>query len=1081
LTRTEQRGATRFEAVLDEVSRLPAFERAYGALTRAGRAAVGGLWGSSFSLLVAALERVHAGTSLVLVPSASEAEDLVRDLRLLGGSRDAVRALAPMEGPDGGAVSDPRVLSRNLGALRALAGSDRPAIVVAPLPVLVRPLVSPERLAASELRAAPGDETDRDRLHAQLAEAGLDRVDLVASPGEYSVRGGIVDVFPFGEERPVRIELDGDWIDSVRRIDPSTQRSVEVLDAVTLPLLGRDGFSRPEREATLADYLAPGDRVVARNPYDLEERLDRYDDVPRAVARLVRGGAGHPRLEVHALSVPEGEGAANFDVASISAGGSDLASALGLVGGLAESNERIVLFCQSEAEGKRFGSLCRRELGALADGIEVRLGDLSEGFRFRELGLVLVDHHELFHRVRQRRRELPDTAPSLPIDDHLKLARGDLVVHVLHGIARYRGLTRMQSGEAEQEFLTLEFRGGMLVHVPISKIHLVERYVGSKGSEPRLSKLGGKGWANRKKAVEDSVTEFAMKLLRVQAIRSRRQGISFPADTEWQHEFEAAFPYKDTPDQHEASVLVKRDMESRKPMDRLICGDVGYGKTEIAMRACFKAVESGKQVAVLVPTTVLAQQHLQTFRERMSDYPVEIEVLSRFRSGREIKGVLERTRDGRVDIVIGTHRLLGKDVEFKDLGLVIVDEEQRFGVAHKEQLMSLRATVDVLTLSATPIPRTLHMALVNLRDISTLETPPQGRQAIHTRIVPFQEDLVRDAVLFELERDGQVFFIHNRVKTIEGVRDKLERLVPVARIEVVHGQIEEGLVEERMTRFVEGKIDVLLATTIIESGLDIPNANTIFIDRADRFGLAELHQLRGRVGRYKKQAHAYLLVPPRAVISSEAKKRLKAIEELSDLGAGFRIAMRDMEIRGAGNLLGPEQHGHIAAIGYELYCRLLRDAVKRLRGEAVRPRVDTDIDLGVPAFLPADFIPDTRQKVEIYQKIADARTPEAIDAVREECRDRFGAVPPELENLLWVARVRPLLEQSRIESVKRRGSRLILTLPVGYLPPGLRGRSLDQVRRVDPRTVHLLLPPSCCELQDVVPGLERALSGRGFF
>ncbi len=1070
------------DTLVESVTRLETFDDTIARLERDRRARLGGMWGAAFSLVLAALVRARAGWTVVVTPNVDEAEDLDRDLRLFGFSPDDVHLIAPVDGPSGdGQFADARLLSRNLRSLRARM--ERPnGVLLIPLAAMVRPVPSRRDLAEANVTIAQGMEIDRDRWLERLGASGMDRVDLVAAPGEFSVRGEILDVFALSEDAPVRIELDGDWIDSIRRIDPSTQRSTEVIEEITLPWLGKSAIVEGAHAAAhWLDYVERDDLVVVRNPTELEERADRYDFDEAVAALLFADDGATARLEASALPVSIDGHSGNVSVGSITAEGADLTSAMQLLGRLCDSSRRIVLFCQSDAEGNRFGTLLARQLPEAVGKVEIRTGNISHGFQFHDLGIVLVDHHELFHRTRPRRAELPESPPSLPIDDHMQLKKGDAIVHAIHGIARYRGLERMASGESEQEFLNLEFAGGMRLYVPISKIHWIERYVGSKGHEPRLSKLGGAGWAKKKKLVEDSVTEFAGKLLRVMAIRSKRQGFSFPPDTEWQHEFEAAFPYKDTPDQHEAAVLTKRDMEDRAPMDRLICGDVGYGKTEIAMRAAFKCVEAGKQVAMLVPTTVLAQQHLQTFQERMSDYPVEIDVLSRFRTAKESRRVLERAANGHVDILIGTHRLLQKDVAFKDLGLVIVDEEQRFGVGHKDRLMQFRATVDLLTLTATPIPRTLHMALVSLRDISTLETPPQGRQPIHTEIVPWQDEAIADAITHELERDGQIFFIHNRVRTIEKIKHKLESLVPLARIDYIHGQMDEHFVEERMTAFVEKRLDVLLATTIIESGLDIPNANTIFIDRADRFGLAELHQLRGRVGRYKNQAYAYLLVPPRAIISTEAKKRLKAIEEFSDLGAGFRIAMRDMEIRGAGNLLGPEQHGHIAAIGYELYCRLLRDAVKRMRGEKVEPRVETEIDLGVPALIPVDYVPDTRQKVEIYQKIAGLDTEDDIPALREECRDRFGPVPVELDNLFEITRARIELQKNRVEGVRRRGSRLILDVPVGLVPAGLAGRGKDEVRRVDMKTIHLMIPEGVEELTALVDGLVAALRGDGFF
>jgi transcription-repair coupling factor (superfamily II helicase) len=1070
--------------VFDPLERHPVFARALAGIERTGRAEVGGLWGSSAALFLAAMLGTREGSVVLVTPTVEEAEDLRKDLVLLGIPDSAMHSLLPVDAGDGSEIrSDALALSRNLRTLRAVADRADRRIVVVPLPAAVRGHLPPERLASTAFELRAGMPLDRDRWVERLDGSGLDRVSLVVSPGEFSVRGDIVDVFPFSEERPLRLEFDGDRLDSIRPIDPSTQRSVEIVSRRSLPLIGaRDLVAAAGGGVGLDSYLRPDDLLVLRDPLELRDRLARYE--ASSVGGWLQGGArgtSHPRLFLSSLPVSGPGTAGNFSVGSITAEGPNLAAAFRLLARLADACRHLILLCQNDAEASRFATLVERELPRIHAKLHIRTGDVSRGFQFRDLGLTLLDHHELFHRVRPKRREVPEPAPSLPVDDFLDLEEGDFVVHAFHGIARYRGLTRMKSGEADQEFLTLEFRDGVLLYVPVAKIHLVERYVGSKGYQPKLNRLGGSGWSRKKKIVEDSVTEFAVGLLEVQAMRARKKGIAYPTDTEWQHEFEAAFPFKDTPDQHEASMRIKRDMESARPMDRLVCGDVGYGKTELAIRASFKAVESGKQVAVLVPTTVLAQQHFQTFRERTGDYPVEIEVLSRFRTRREQKEILERASEGKIDILIGTHRLLQPDVRFRDLGLVIIDEEQRFGVEHKERLMRLRATVDLLTLTATPIPRTLHMALVNLRDISTLQTPPQGRQSIVTRIAGFDEEGIRRAILFELERDGQVYFVHNRVKSIDRMKERLEEIVPIARIEVVHGQMHEHLIEERMTRFVEGKVDVLLTTTIIESGLDIPNANTMFIDRADRFGLAELHQLRGRIGRYRNRAFAYLLVPPRASISTDAKKRLKAIEEFSELGSGFRIAMRDLEIRGTGNLLGPQQHGHIAAIGYDLYCKLLRRAVRRLRGEALEPEVELDVDLGVPAFVPADYIEDMRQKIEVYQRISALEHSDGIAPLRRECRDRFGPLPRELDNLLWVARARMALRGHGVTDLKRRGSRLILTCPEGRVPSGLLGRPISEVRWVDGRVAHLLLPPGCDDPSRLVEGLERALSGEGFF
>jgi len=606
-----------------------------------------------------------------------------------------------------------------------------------------------------------------------------------------------------------------------------------------------------------------------------------------------------------------------------------------------------------------------------------------------------------------RRRPAPKRAPSRAIADFLDLEPGDLVVHLAHGIGVFCGIKRIEKAGVRVEHCVVEFHGDVRVYVPVSKIDLIQKYIGAPNARPRLSRIGGAAWSKAKDRVKRAVTDMAVRLLEIQAMRRRRRGLASPPDDEMQHEFEASFPYEETPDQLTAMAAVKADMESARPMDRLLCGDVGYGKTELAMRAAFKAVLGGRQVAVLVPTTVLASQHFNTFRERMAGYPITIEMLSRFRTRKEIRAVLESLASGGVDIVIGTHRLVQPDVEVKDIGLVVIDEEQRFGVEHKERFKALRATVDMLTLTATPIPRTLNMALLGLRDISNLTTPPEGRMPVETRVSHFDKRLVKEYVERELRRGGQVFLVHNRVETIQRLDRLVAELVPAARRAVIHGRMPRKALEESMMAFVRGDADVLIATTIVESGLDIPNANTLIVDRADMIGLADLHQLRGRVGRGVHRAHALFLLPPEHVrVREVAEKRLRTIEEHSGLGAGFRIALKDLEIRGAGNILGAEQSGYIADVGYELYCRLLEDAVKQLRKERVVVATDTYVDLDVEALLAEDYAGELALKLGLYRRIAAAATQAALDALKEELRDRCGALPEAAERLFDVARLR---------------------------------------------------------------------------
>ncbi|MBM4156249.1 MAG: transcription-repair coupling factor [Lentisphaerae bacterium] len=699
-------------------------------------------------------------------------------------------------------------------------------------------------------------------------------------------------------------------------------------------------------------------------------------------------------------------------------------------------------------------------------GARVRVGALSEGFELEDGSLTVVAEGDLFPRRAalgrydlHARRPGPRRTEGERFLDAGQMEPGELVVHVEHGIGRYLGLLEIEIAGQFQEALAVEYADNAKLYVPVGQAHLLSRYVGLGGRRPELHKLGGRRWKSEKEAAERAVRDLAGSLLETQALRQTRPGHAFAADGPWQTELEAAFPYHETDDQLRAIADVKRDMEAARPMDRLICGDVGYGKTEVAMRAAFKAVMDGRQVAVLVPTTVLAQQHHDTFRERMAAFPVTVEMLSRFRTRMEQRRTIERLRGGKVDIVIGTHRLVQADVAFRDLGLVIIDEEQRFGVEHKESLKRLRSTVDVLTMTATPIPRTLYLGLTGARDLSVIQTPPQERLAIETIVRPWDEALVRDAILRELDREGQVFFLHNRVMSIHDRLETLRRLVPEARIEAGHGQMNEGELADLMHRFTAGEIDVLLCTTIIESGVDIPRVNTILIERADRFGMADLYQLRGRVGRYKHQAYAYLLLPRHGRLLDTARQRIGALRRHSGLGAGFRLALRDLETRGAGNLLGAEQSGHIAAVGFDLYCQLLRRTVARLKGEVApapaTARLALDfIDLspdplaaGGAAVIPTDYVEDEVQRLQLYRRIAGACAETDVRELAAEFRDRFGPLPPPLDRLLKLARLKIAASAKNLESVEVDGDRAILMHrgePVlsGGRIPRLRARSL---------------------------------------
>jgi len=719
----------------------------------------------------------------------------------------------------------------------------------------------------------------------------------------------------------------------------------------------------------------------------------------------------------------------------------------------AAAGQEVFLVCQTEAEARRLHDLFAATKVAQEGRLHFPLGSLKHGFRLVDERLVLVGSGELFRREDLRR---PSRRRMLrPIDSFLELREGELVVHVGHGVARYRGMKLLEKAGQIEEHLELEFHGQTKLYVPAAKIGLVQKYVGGSKSRPKLAKLGGRLWGRQKQRVEQSVTDLAAEMLDLQAARASRPGITFPPDTEWQKEFDASFPYTETVDQTAAIEAIKRDMCQPRPMDRLMCGEVGYGKTEVAMRAAFKAVEAGYQVAVLVPTTLLCEQHHRTFSARMAEFPFEIAALSRFATRKQQANIIERLAAGSIDVVIGTHRLAQADVRFHNLGLVVIDEEQRFGVEVKERLKALRHSVDVLTMTATPIPRTLHLGLLGLRDISNLETPPEDRLAVETRINRFDPELIRQAVLRELNRGGQVFFVHNRVEDIEVVARRLRQIVPEARLSVGHGQMAEHELERVMLDFLDRRSDMLLATTIIESGLDIPSANTIFIDEADRYGLADLHQLRGRVGRYKHRAYCYLLIDPNKNLSPSAVKRLRAIEEYSRLGAGFAIAMRDLEIRGAGNILGAEQSGHIAAVGYELYCELLDQAVRRRQQLPPRTSIDVDIDLPGEGHIPRSYVPDMRQKIDLYRRLARVVEESDLDDLKAELTDRFGPPPPPVQHLLTLAELRIAAHGWSIASIHLEDQYVVFKYGSRPRIERLAGLSRGRLRVVDDRSAYL--------------------------
>ncbi|MDW8264590.1 MAG: transcription-repair coupling factor, partial [Gemmataceae bacterium] len=828
--------------------------------------------------------------------------------------------------------------------------------------------------------------------------------------------------------------------------------------------------AEPRDTGHLCDYLPPHSWTILVEPDELDEQgkhyLERVVDIRGlfSVSAVVQQLLRFPSVTLTALPSVSVEAACHLRVESVERFSGQV-SRLRDELDQAAASDRVLIACHNEAEIKRLTDVLAAGQLAQSDRLRLLVGRVRAGFRLVDAGLVVLGGQELFHREDVRPVVPRRRVESRTIDSFLDLAEGDFVVHVSHGIARYRGMQALEKNGHVEEHLVLEFRDGVRIYVPASKIDLVQKYVGGGRGEPELSKFGGTGWQRRKEKVEEAVLDLAAEMVELQALRESQPGVAYPPDSEWQAEFEASFPYQETPDQLASLAEIKRDMERPRPMDRLLCGDVGYGKTELAIRAAFKAVDHGKQVAVLVPTTILAEQHYRTFRDRLAEYPFTVECLNRFRSPAEQRGILDRLAHGGIDIIIGTHRLLSADVRFKDLGLVVIDEEQRFGVEHKERLKKLRQTVDVLTMTATPIPRTLHLSLLGIRDISNLETPPPDRLAIETRIARFDPVLIRHAILRELNREGQVYFVHNRVYNIHEIADQIRRIVPEARVGVVHGQMPEDELEHGMLQFVRRETDVLVATTIIESGVDIPNANTIFINQADRYGLADLHQLRGRVGRYKHRAYAYLLLADDRALSPTAARRLKAIEEFTELGAGFKIALRDLEIRGAGNILGPQQSGHIAAVGYELYCQLLEQAVRRLKNLPVKTPLDVTVELPWPALLPRDYVPGQRQRIEVYRRLARVRTPERLAEFRQELRDRFGPVPETVEWLLRMAELRILASRWQIATLRLEQLSPLAPIDVviGFRQPRkiekLAARSAGRLRVVDGGSAYFRLAP----------------------
>ncbi len=1140
-----------------------------------------GLTASAKPLLLAALFRQMQRTLFVITYTQEQAERIADDLSHYGIPKDKIAYLPPSdsliyeEGPP-----DYSVIGERLSVLHDLA-SGKAVIAIAPINAALRRTMPRESLLRSYASVKVGDLMDIDKFAALLAAMGYEHTDVVDRHGEFAKRGGLVDVYASNEQDPLRIELFGDEVESIRHFDAASQRSIDKIpQAEILParevLLDSENCARAaERirrelesqaknledqgdheaaqrlrenveddilriesgayfdeiefylpylhpdECSAFDYLPSDTILVLDEPMQIKSHWEQHEEqiVETLINRAGRGAilASQERQHVpleptikRALTrhqtliftlLPRQIGWAKPDRAlQISSAPTDsfaghVEAAVGQVRTWAENGLKVIIATAQDARmieilqehGTGAARLEDEESGLLfADSgqvqpsqrIFVARAPIRSGYRLDDIGIVVLTDSEIFGaprmaRIRKRSHE------AIPISSVLDLKEGDWVVHVNHGIGYYRGIHKMKTQGVEREYLLLEYAHGDKLYVPTDQIDRVQKYIGGEGTPPVIHRLGGSEWARTTKRVSKAVEELAKELVELYAWRQALEGHAFSPDTPWQQELESSFPYEETPDQLQAIRDVKRDLESPRAMDRLICGDVGYGKTEVAIRAAFKVVCDGRQVAVLCPTTVLAQQHFNTFSERLAAFPIKIEMLSRFRSRSEQKEVIEGLKYGTVDIVIGTHRLLSKDVQFKDLGLLVIDEEQRFGVRHKEKLKMLKKTVDTLTMTATPIPRTLHMSLSGIRDMSVINDPPEGRMPIKTFVKEADSETIRQAIVREIDRGGQVFFVHNRVENIEQVADQVQKLVPYARVDIAHGQMPEAQLEKVMMDFYEHRFDVLVCTTIIESGLDIPNANTIIINEADKLGLAQLYQLRGRVGRSDRQAYAYLLYKPDKVISEVAEKRLDAIREFTELGSGFRIALRDLEIRGAGNLLGPEQSGQMAAVGFDLYCQLLARAVAEVKGEEVEEVELPPVDLPVDAYIPQDYMPNEAHRILFYKKLAAVKSVDELQSVQDEMEDRYGDPPRAVWSMLAIIRLRIRCHQLGIESISPFKNQIRINFGPGVrLDLDIRKELSKQYPRHYWEAERLVINPSSprilSEVEDMVEVLAQA-------
>jgi transcription-repair coupling factor (superfamily II helicase) len=1110
--------------ILDAVESLPVFARVINTFPAPGnRLTIAGLPGSSDAALAAALARREGERRffVIVAETLPDAERWLADLASLTDEPESVALYPPREG-FGEVEPHLEVAGERVETLERVAHGRVRLLVTTARAVLERTRL-PGALSRGRVEIRRGEEHRLESLTSHLEAIGFERVPLVDDVAQFSVRGGIVDIYGFGMASPVRLEFWGDEITSLRQFDILTQRSTrDVEHATILPVDAPapdedDGEVAPR--GSLTELLPPDSVILLPGGTHLEPEMRRTWDEAKHHIELARrrGEDAPPREELFrppeealrtlgdfsTLTLRERDDdtrapadvtfplrrpeAIDRDIRRLKAILSDAVPTLILCDNLGQAERLEELL----GEGGRRPVSADLAVAVLGGGFVIpppghdaqRAGAPGAGRN----GLRVLTDHEIFRRERRLRRARR-YASGVPLETMTALKAGDFVVHLEHGIGIYRGIDTIFAGQSTLEVAVIEYEGGDRLNVPLYRIDQIERYRsatdGDEATPPRLHKLGGKRWAAQRDKTRAALQEMTMELLDLYARRKMATKAPALPDTAWQRQLESSFLFEDTPDQRRATDEVKGDMEAPRPMDRLLVGDVGYGKTEVAVRAAFKAVQSGKQVAVLVPTTILAEQHGRTFSERLADFPIRVETLSRFQTPKEQVGLVADLATQKVDILIGTHRLLSDDVRFADLGLIVVDEEHRFGVKHKEKLKQLRLATDVLTLTATPIPRTLHLSLAGLRDMTLIQTPPRDRSPVLTFVEPWDDALIEEGIAREVDRGGQVFFVHNRIETIEAVADHVRRLAPRARVAVGHGQLRERDLEEVMRKFVGGEVDVLVSTMIVESGLDVANANTMFVSRADHFGLAQLYQLRGRVGRSHRRAYCYLLVPD--AVDDEAERRLQVLEHHTELGSGYRVALKDLELRGAGNLLGPEQSGFVQAVGFDLYLRMLDETVTRLmRGEGAPKLLPADVSMDTPAYLPDEYLPLQEAKLEVYRRLTTLSEVADIDALRDELRDRFGPLPPPAQAFLAAAKLRVLGGHLGVETILVRGEEARITFREDAVPrlKGLTAAFHDvqfqaEVRRAHPLSLKLTRQGGASLLDGLVRALGSLLADR---